>query len=246
MSLKRNLWYTAPSSFGVLLQIQRFSLSIKNYSYLSLSECSQKTKIETSLFSLPPRVLNYLVTFLDPKSAKEFARVSKKCLKSVDLRKRLKFNKELLLKNEEKGKILSFAKRVDPKYLDFSDSLISTDLFLSILECSSNLTKFIIDDFCILKQDGFLKILEKHSNLEYLSLVRCGCFSVKIIQSILNNFPKLKYLNLNQIKVEGISTLQKTEKLPDLLFLNISSTGIKDIDSTHVLSHINLLRTLEL
>ncbi|XP_026528702.1 acidic leucine-rich nuclear phosphoprotein 32 family member B isoform X5 [Notechis scutatus] len=84
-------------------------------------------------------------------------------------------------------------------------------------------------------------LTEEFVNLELLSLINVGLFSV----SNLPKLPKLKKLELSENRISGgLDVL--AEKLPNLTHLNLSGNKLKDIDTLEPLKKLDSLKSLDL
>uniref|UniRef100_A0A670ZA04 Acidic leucine-rich nuclear phosphoprotein 32 family member n=1 Tax=Pseudonaja textilis TaxID=8673 RepID=A0A670ZA04_PSETE len=84
-------------------------------------------------------------------------------------------------------------------------------------------------------------LTEKFVNLELLSLINVGLYSV----SNLPKLPKLKKLELSENRISGgLDVL--AEKLPNLTHLNLSGNKLKDIDTLEPLKKLDSLKSLDL
>uniref|UniRef100_A0A8C7K219 Acidic leucine-rich nuclear phosphoprotein 32 family member n=1 Tax=Oncorhynchus kisutch TaxID=8019 RepID=A0A8C7K219_ONCKI len=84
-------------------------------------------------------------------------------------------------------------------------------------------------------------LTEEFVNLEFLSLINVGLFSV----SNLPRLEKLKKLELGDNRIsDGLDVL--AEKLPNLTHLNLSGNKLKDISTLEPLKKLSSLKCLDL
>lgn len=90
--------------------------------------------------------------------------------------------------------------------------------------------------------DGKIEgLTDEFVNLEFLSLINVGLFSV----SDLPKLPKLKKLELSENKIFG-GLDRLAEELPSLTHLNLSGNKLKDISTLEPLKRLDCLKSLDL
>nr|XP_038965127.1 acidic leucine-rich nuclear phosphoprotein 32 family member B isoform X2 [Rattus norvegicus] len=90
--------------------------------------------------------------------------------------------------------------------------------------------------------DGKIEgLTDEFVNLEFLSLINVGLFSV----SDLPKLPKLKKLELSENRIFG-GLDRLAEELPSLTHLNLSGNNLKDISTLEPLKRLDCLKSLDL
>lgn len=90
--------------------------------------------------------------------------------------------------------------------------------------------------------DGKIEgLTDEFVNLEFLSLISVGLFSV----SDLPKLPKLKKLELSENRIFG-GLDRLAEELPSLTHLNLSGNNLKDISTLEPLKRLDCLKSLDL
>ncbi|XP_051016206.1 acidic leucine-rich nuclear phosphoprotein 32 family member B-like [Acomys russatus] len=99
----------------------------------------------------------------------------------------------------------------------------------------------LVLDNCKANNGKIEGLTDEFVNLEFLSLINVGLFSV----SDLSKLPKLKKLELSDNRIFG-GLDRLAEELPSLTHLNLSGNKLKDISTLEPLKKLDCLKSLDL